>query len=108
MVEVHTISTSTPYRLFQVCHVVEQELPTILLPEFITSLVLLHTHVGLQCEFSSVFKVLKNLLDLLDKFNKLTPNIKVEDAKDLAWPGGVGRYSMPYEQYQEFFVFVCT
>ena len=94
LVEVHSISTSTPYRLTHVCQVVEQELPTVLLPEFITSLVLLHTRVALNCEFSTVFKVLKDLLDLLDKFNRLTPNIKVEDGQDLAWPGELGTSSL--------------
>ena len=91
LVEAHTISSSSPYRLTHICGVVEQDLPTVLLPEFITSLVLLHTRVGLHSELSSVFSVLKDLLDLLDKFNKLAPNIKVEDEEDLAWPGGLGK-----------------
>jgi hypothetical protein len=28
---------------------------------------------------------------LLDKFNKLAPNIALEDSEDLAWPGGLGK-----------------
>lgn len=91
LVEAHSISSNIPYRQSHIFRVVEQELPTILVPEFMTSLVLLHTRVGLHTELSKVFSVLRDFLELLDRFNKLAPNIKVEDEEDLAWPGGLGK-----------------
>ena len=86
LVQAHNYA-STAERLPYISHIIEQELPSVLLPEFITSLLLLHTRIGLRIELSTVFPVLRDLLELLDKFNKLAPNITVEDSEDLAWPG---------------------
>ena len=89
LVQAHNYA-NTADRLPHISRIIEQELPSVLLPEFITSLVLLHTRIGLKTELSAVFPVLRDLLELLDKFNKLAPNITLEDSEDLAWPGGLG------------------
>ena len=90
MVQAHNYA-NTADRLPHITHIIEQELPTVLLPEFITSVLLLHTRIGLKTELSTVFPVLRDLLELLDKFNKLAPNITLEDSEDLAWPGALGK-----------------
>ena len=90
LVQAHNYA-NTADRFPRISHIIEQELPTVLLPEFITSLLLLHTRIGLGTELSTVFPVLRDLLELLDKFNKLAPNIALEDSEDLAWPGGLGK-----------------
>ena len=58
-----------------------------LLPELITSLVLLQLRAPTVLNTTSCFPMLTTLLDILDSFNKLAPGLALEDNEDLAWPG---------------------
>ena len=107
MVQAHNYANTADH-LPHISQIIEQELPTVLLPEFITSLLLLHTRIGLKTQLSTVFSVLRDLLELLDKFNKLAPNIALEDSEDLAWPGGLGKTGSVSLSFERFcFLSLC-
>ena len=59
----------------------------VLLPELLTCLVLLQIHIPTVLHASGSVFMLQNLLDILDKFNRLAPGMARDDAEDLAWPG---------------------
>lgn len=65
--------------------------PGVLLPEMVTSLVLLQIHAPTVLHTSNCVSMLQTLLDILDKFNGLAPGIHKEDTEDLAWPGIKGK-----------------
>jgi len=65
------------------CH----SFPGILLPEMITSLVLLQLYAPTVLHTSNCVSVLQALLDILDEFNRLAPGLHKDDTEDLAWPG---------------------
>lgn len=90
LVQAHNYANTADH-LPRISNIIEQELPSVLLPEFITSLLLLHTRTGLRTNLSVVFPALRDLLELLDKFNKLAANITSQDSEDLAWPGIQGK-----------------
>ena len=58
-----------------------------LLPELITSLVLLLFKTPTVLSSCRTFSVLSGLLDVLDTFNRHAPAVKRDDLQDLAWPG---------------------
>lgn len=63
----------------------------VLLPELVTSLVLLQLHVPTVLHASNAIVMLQTLLDLLDKFNKLAPGLVREEMDDLSWPDVWGK-----------------
>lgn len=59
----------------------------VLLPELVTSMVLLLCKAPAAVQSSKAVVMLSSLVDILDKFNRLAPGSEREDAEDLAWPG---------------------
>ena len=57
-----------------------------LLPELAVGLVLLQLKAPLLISESDCVPLLSGLLDLLDKFNRLSPNCTKLDEEDMAWP----------------------
>ena len=97
LVQAHNYA-STAELLPRISGIIEQELPSVLLSEFLTSLLFLHTRIGLRTELSKVFPVLRDLMELLDKFNRLASNIMLEDSEDLVWSEeGLGKKLMFFE-----------
>lgn len=52
-----------------------------------TCLVLLQLRNPAVIQSSQVVPVMEQLLDIIDKFNKLAPGLNKDDKEDLAWPG---------------------
>ena len=82
-------ATVTPGELFQVnCNYVTWWCITgELLPELLTSLVLLQLKAPTVLHLSSCVPMLQSLLDILDRFNQLAPGLIREERDDLAWSG---------------------
>lgn len=61
--------------------------PGVLLPEMVTSMVLLQLKAPGVIHASRSVPVLEEILDILDTYNKLAPGLDRDDKEDLAWPG---------------------
>lgn len=59
----------------------------VLLPEMVTSMVLLQLKAPGVIHASQSVPVLEEILDILDTYNKLAPGLDRDDKEDLAWPG---------------------
>lgn len=59
----------------------------VLLPEMVTSMVLLQLKAPGVIHASRSVPVLEEILDILDTYNKLAPGLDRDDKEDLAWPG---------------------
>ena len=64
----------------------------VLLPDLSVSLLLLQVRLPVEMVASKCFDLIGNLIDVLDKFNRLTPSAFVEDSADLAWPDTYSEY----------------
>ncbi|XP_052829652.1 E3 ubiquitin-protein ligase HERC2 isoform X3 [Octopus bimaculoides] len=67
--------------------IISQDVTGVLLPEIVTSLVLLQLKNPAVLQSSKVIVVLDGILDILDKFNRLAPGLEWDDKDDLLWPG---------------------
>ncbi|XP_052077229.1 E3 ubiquitin-protein ligase HERC2-like isoform X2 [Mytilus californianus] len=76
-----------------VSKIIQKDVTGILLPEMSTCLVLLQLRNPAVIQSSQVVPVMEQLLDIIDKFNKLAPGLNKDDKEDLAWPG-VFSYSL--------------
>ena len=63
----------------------------VLLPELVTSLVLLQLHVPTVIHVSNCIAMLQTLLDMLDRFNRLAPGLEREEMDNLSWPDVWGK-----------------
>ncbi|XP_068720941.1 E3 ubiquitin-protein ligase HERC2-like [Montipora capricornis] len=70
--------------------IIQRELTGVLLPEFLSAMVLLQTCMPMVMDSFRTVPLIGGLLDLLDKFNRLAPGVQKDDEEDLAWPGGIG------------------
>lgn len=59
----------------------------VLLPEMVTCMILLNLRSPEIVTLSKAVPVLEEILDILDKFNRLAPGLDRDDKEDLAWPG---------------------
>ena len=66
----------------------------VLLPEMLTCMVLLQLRSPAVVQVSRAVPVLGDILDILDKYNKLAPGLAKDDKEDLAWPGVWSKYRM--------------
>lgn len=64
--------------------------PGELLPELVSSLILLQLRTPTVLNTSRSFGMLSSLLDLLDNFNSLAPGLRKDDSEDMGWPGVSG------------------
>lgn len=94
-----TVAANGPRYFVASAQVIQREHVGVLLPELLTSIVLLHTSLPAVLETAQIITVLAGLLDMLDKFNKLAPGVSKEDEEDLAWPGGIGLFITNYYYY---------
>lgn len=53
----------------------------------LTCMVLLQLHSPAVVQMSGAVPILEQVLDILDKYNKLAPGLHREDREDLSWPG---------------------
>ncbi|CAH1776574.1 unnamed protein product, partial [Owenia fusiformis] len=70
-----------------VSQTISEDVAGLLLPELITSLVLLQVNTPRVLQDSNAVPTLEVLLDVLDKFNRLAPGKDRDDCEELAWPG---------------------
>lgn len=82
-------SKNWKYR-FLVLQILTTDVIDVLLPEFLTSLVLLQIEVPLLMYQVDWLQLFNSLLDSLDQFNRLIRDIEKEDSEDLSWPGIFG------------------
>lgn len=59
----------------------------VLLPEMLTCMVLLQLRSPAVVQMSGSVPILEQVLDVLDKYNRLAPGLIREDREDLSWPG---------------------
>ena len=69
---------------------IQAELTGVLLPELLSSMVLMQTCLPRVVDATQAVPPLAGLLQMLDRFNRLAPGAQREDEEDLAWPGGIG------------------
>ncbi|XP_065932278.1 E3 ubiquitin-protein ligase HERC2 isoform X5 [Magallana gigas] len=70
-----------------VSQVLTKDVTGVLLPEMVTSMVLLQLKAPGVIHASRSVPVLEEILDILDTYNKLAPGLDRDDKEDLAWPG---------------------
>nr|XP_034301898.1 E3 ubiquitin-protein ligase HERC2 isoform X2 [Crassostrea gigas] len=70
-----------------VSQVLTKDVTGVLLPEMVTSMVLLQLKAPGVIHASRSVLVLEEILDILDTYNKLAPGLDRDDKEDLAWPG---------------------
>nr|XP_022328228.1 E3 ubiquitin-protein ligase HERC2-like isoform X2 [Crassostrea virginica] len=70
-----------------VSQVLHKDVTGVLLPEMVTSMVLLQLKAPGVIHSSRSVPVLEEILDILDNFNKLAPGLDRDDKEDLSWPG---------------------
>ena len=58
----------------------------------LTCMVLLQLRSPAVVQVSRAVPVLGDILDILDKYNKLAPGLSKDDKEDLAWPGVWSEY----------------
>lgn len=80
--------------IIRTCGILADMVAGALLPELMTSLVLLLQHTPTIVHVSSCAAMLHELLDQLDTFNKLAPGCHRDDHDDLSWPGIWGNTSL--------------
>ena len=85
-----SLASNGPRHFVVSSQIIQRELTGVLLPEFLTAMVLLQTCMPSVMDSSRTVPLISGLLDLLDKFNRLAPGVQKEDEEDLAWPGGIG------------------
>ena len=85
-----SLASNGPRHFVVSSQIIQRELTGVLLPEFLTAMVLLQTCMPSIMDSSRTVPLISGLLDLLDKFNRLAPGVQKEDEEDLAWPGGIG------------------
>ncbi|KAL5011340.1 hypothetical protein ScPMuIL_009891 [Solemya velum] len=70
-----------------VSKIITRDVTGVLLPEMMTCMVLLQLRTPQVIQGSKTIPLLEEILDIIDKFNKLAPGLDREDKEDLAWPG---------------------
>ena len=85
-----SLASNGPRHFVVSSQIIQRELTGFLLPEFMSSMVLLQTCMPMVMDLSQTVPIISGLLDLLDKFNRLAPGVQKEDEEDLAWPAGIG------------------
>ncbi|XP_039600637.1 E3 ubiquitin-protein ligase HERC2 isoform X1 [Polypterus senegalus] len=95
LLPVATSIAFTGHRHFsEVSRIIEGDLTGVLLPEMVTSIILLLTkNAGLMQETGAI-PLLAGLLEHLDRFNHLAPGRERDDSEDMAWPGIMGSFFM--------------
>ncbi|KAL3879973.1 hypothetical protein ACJMK2_032247, partial [Sinanodonta woodiana] len=81
-----------------VSKIIVSDITGVLLPEMLTCLVLLQLKNPAVIRSSRAVPMLEELLDALDKYNKLAPGLDRDDKEDLAWPGV---FSHALERYSQ-------
>ncbi|XP_052796353.1 E3 ubiquitin-protein ligase HERC2-like isoform X2 [Mya arenaria] len=76
-----------------VSKIITSDVTGVLLPEMLTCMVLLQLRAPAVVQMSGSVPVLEQILDILDKYNRLAPGLTREDREDLAWPGVWGQSS---------------
>lgn len=66
--------------------VLKAGLVEVLLPELSVGLVLLQLRLPMKMVESKCLELMGELMEVLDKFNRLAPSAIEEDSADLAWP----------------------
>lgn len=64
-----------------------------LVPELVTSLVMLHEELPMLLQSEDWLDLFLPLLESLERYNSLTPGIESEDEDDLGWPGIIRKLS---------------
>ena len=85
-----SLASNGPRHFVVSSQIIQREPTGFLLPEFLSSMVLLQTCMPMVIGLSQTVPIISGLLDLLDKFNRLAPGVQKEDEEDLAWPAGIG------------------
>ena len=85
-----SLASNGPRHFVVSSQIIQREFTGVLLPEFLSAMVLLQTCMPSVMDSSRTVPLISGLLDLLDKFNTLAPGVQKEDEEDLAWPGGIG------------------
>lgn len=85
-----------------VSKIISSDVTGVLLPEMLTCMVLLQLRSPAMVQASGSVPILEQMLDILDKYNRLAPGLSREDKEDLAWPG-VWSHNLEKQQqkYQE-------
>ncbi|KAK9747382.1 Cytochrome b5-like Heme/Steroid binding domain [Popillia japonica] len=76
-----------PKNFMHVIQILKGDVVDILLPELVVSLILLQQEIEQFLVTTDWLQVFDPLLESLDKFCKLCPDIEALDADDIAWPG---------------------
>ncbi|XP_074649618.1 E3 ubiquitin-protein ligase HERC2-like [Tubulanus polymorphus] len=79
-----------------IAKIVEKDVCVVLVPELLTSIILLQVHSPLVLQVSGAVELLEDVLAIFDKFNRLAPGLSKDDPEDLAWPGIWGN---PLDRY---------
>ncbi|KAJ8028688.1 E3 ubiquitin-protein ligase HERC2 [Holothuria leucospilota] len=83
--------TQSPQCFGPVSELIASDLSGVLLPELVTSMVLLQTKCPRVMQKSNAVITLSGLIDVLDAFNRQTPKLEKDERDDLAWPGLAGK-----------------
>ncbi|ESO89418.1 hypothetical protein LOTGIDRAFT_218809 [Lottia gigantea] len=82
-----SIAGQSPHYFSLVSKIIVTDVTGVLLPEMVTCMVLLQLRSPDIIITSRAVPVLEEILDILDKFNRLAPGLDKDDLDDLAWPG---------------------
>ncbi|KAK6172413.1 hypothetical protein SNE40_016067 [Patella caerulea] len=82
-----SIAGHSPANFTLVSKIIVNDVTGVLLPEMITCMVLLQLRSPDIIIISKAVPVLEEILDILDKFNRLAPGLDKDDVEDIAWPG---------------------
>ncbi|XP_070553640.1 E3 ubiquitin-protein ligase HERC2-like isoform X2 [Ptychodera flava] len=85
-----SLADSSSKHFAAVAHLIESDISGVLLPELVVCMVILQVKASSIMQSCLAIPMLGNLLELLDRFNKLAPGLEKEDSEDLAWPGIIG------------------
>ena len=81
------IAATSSKNFVLVAKILKGDIVNILLPELVICLILLQVDNPMLLNNMNWMEVFGPILDVLDQFNRLAPNIEKEDADDLSWPG---------------------
>ncbi|XP_048243824.1 E3 ubiquitin-protein ligase HERC2-like isoform X1 [Haliotis rufescens] len=82
-----SIASSSSRHFSLVSKIIVKDVTGVLLPEMVTCMILLNLRSPEIVTLSKAVPVLEEILDILDKFNRLAPGLDRDDKEDLAWPG---------------------
>lgn len=83
----HEIASINSANVAQIMQIMKDDIAVVLLPEIIVSLIMLEQEIEQFLITMDWLRVFDGILKAIDKLNRLTPDIEIFDADDLAWPG---------------------